>query len=74
MAPKKYAGHFKCEPRRLHDDFLEALLNSKEGKEEFEKWRSLTREVYPGVKDRYSEVENTHMLTRGLHIFRWWYG
>ena len=37
-------------------------------------WKSLTSEVHLGVKDRYDEVADTHMPTRGLQIFRWWYG
>ena len=74
MAPKKYVGNFEYEKRRLQDDFLEALPDLKEGKEANENWRSLTREVCPRVKDRYSKVIDTHMPTRGLQIFRWWYG
>ena len=73
MEPKKYVGHFEYELRRLQDDFLEALPDSKEGKEANLKWRLLTREVHLGLKDRYLEVANTQMATRGLQIFRWWY-
>ena len=34
----------------------------------------MAREVYLGLKDKYAGVVDTHMPTKGLQIFRWWYG
>ena len=66
MAPKKYVRHFEYEKRRLQDDFLEALLECKEGQGAHKEWKSLAREVCPGLKDKYAGVTNTHMPTKGL--------
>ena len=66
MAPKKYIGHFDYESRRLQDNFLESLLDSREGSEANVMWKSLTREIHPRLKDRYFEVVDTHMPTKGL--------
>ena len=74
MAPKKYVGHLKYENKRLQDDFLEALLECKEGQDAHKEWKSLAREVCPRLKDKYAGVVDTYMPTKGLQIFRWWYG
>ena len=74
MAPKKYVRHFEYEKRRLQDDFLEALSECKEGQDAHKEWKYLVGEVHPGLKDRYAGVVDTHMPTKGLQIFRWWYG
>ena len=67
-------GHFDYESRQLQDNFFESLLDSREDREANEMWKSLTREIHPRLKDRYFEVADTHMPTRGLQIFRWCYG
>ena len=34
----------------------------------------MAREVCPGLKDKYAGVADTQIPTKGLQIFRWWYG
>ena len=74
MVPTKYVRHFEYENRRLQDDFLEALSKCKEGQDAHKEWKSLAGEVCLGLKDRYERVVGTQMPTKGLQIFRWWYG
>ena len=74
MEPKKYVGSFEYESRRLQDDFLEALPDSREGREANEMWKSLTGGIRPELKDKYFDVVDTHMPIKGLQVLRWWYG
>ena len=64
MVPKKYVRHFEYK-RRLHDDFLEALLECKEGQNAHKEWKSLAGEVCLGLEGRYVGVADTHMPTKG---------